>query len=571
MADHSKLNSLRETAAHQPWPEDAKAAYLSLLDLCEQLLGEQEALRAALAGKGKHGRPPRGGGSPPGGPTGGGRGGGKAAQPPAGEAPAVSRDHSSEAERRGLEPKQPWAKSGKRDQLELDREVLLREVPDLPADAVFERYEEVVVQDLLLVRQNTRFFRARYRSRSTGKSYLAPLPPGYTGQFGPGLRTLALSLAYGANVSQPLLHTFFRRAGCVISRGQVSRLVTTGLEPFVAEAQDAICAAVSATPWLQLDETRSGVRTEHGCCHVLGNALASYYRTTERGDRRSVIQALSLGRPLTYRLDDLALRYLEQSDVSQRVRRRLEELRTSAPAGEADFSRWLDLRFPALTTDHREQVLTAAALGGYYSQTEVPRVRALLTDDAAVLRGIIGEHALCWVHDARHYQQLTPTFAYQARQYRNFRRRYWKFYRRLLRYRQAPSPAQRARLERDFDRLVDETKAPTLLAECIARTRKNKAKLLLVLEHPELPLHNNAAELAVRRRVRKRDVSFGPVSAAGRAAWDTMQSLLGTVEKLGVSFWDYLRDRLHHLGAIPSLAELVQRKAALAGPTSWST
>ena len=31
----------------------------------------------------------------------------------------------------------------------------------------------------------------------------------------------------------------------------------------------------------------------------------------------------------------------------------------------------------------------------------------------------------------------------------------------------------------------------------------------MVLDHPELPLHNNASELAVRRRVRKRDVSFG--------------------------------------------------------------
>ena len=99
------------------------------------------------------------------------------------------------------------------------------------------------------------------------------------------------------------------------------------------------------------------------------------------------------------------------------------------------------------------------------------------------------------------------------------------------------------------------------LAACIARTRKNKAKLLLVLEHPELPLHNNAAELAVRRRVRKLNVSFGPVSDAGRQAWDTMQSLNGTVEKLGLSFWSYLEDRIHELHAIPPLADLVRSKA----------
>ena len=41
-----------------------------------------------------------------------------------------------------------------------------------------------------------------------------------------------------------------------------------------------------------------------------------------------------------------------------------------------------------------------------------------------------------------------------------------------------------------------------------------------MLRHPELPLHNNPAELAARRRVRKRDVSFGPRSPTGAAAWD---------------------------------------------------
>jgi len=47
------------------------------------------------------------------------------------------------------------------------------------------------------------------------------------------------------------------------------------------------------------------------------------------------------------------------------------------------------------------------------------------------------------------------------------------------------------------------------LDERIAKTRSKKAALLLVLEHPEIPLHNNASELGARRRVRKRDVSLG--------------------------------------------------------------
>jgi len=75
------------------------------------------------------------------------------------------------------------------------------------------------------------------------------------------------------------------------------------------------------------------------------------------------------------------------------------------------------------------------------------------------------------------------------------------------------------------------------------KTRAKKTSLLLVLKHPELPLHNNASELGVRRRVRKRDVSFGPRTDGGRRAWDTFMTLAETARKLDVSFYAYLHDR----------------------------
>lgn len=528
-----------------------------LLDLCAQLLAEQERLREALAAKGR-------------GPRGKGRGGGgKSPANPRGT-PGAPRDHSSEAARRGAEDKPKWAKSRKNDCLAIDRTVVLREFPDLPVDAIFVRFEEYVTQDLVLLRQNTRFLRARIRSKRTGRSYLAPLPPGYQGGFGPGIRTLALTLAYGANASMPLLHGFFTQAGCRVSRGKVCGFLTSGLTSFTAEAAAAMQAALAAHPWLQLDDTRSGVRTDSGCCHVLGNDLASYYVTTPQGDRHSVVQALFLGAPVCYRLDERAFGYLEKWGLGQRLQTRLRGMVAGAPPAEAAFARWLDLRLPTLSPDHHDQILTAAALAGYHSQQEIPRARTLLTDDAAVFHGVVDEHALCWIHDARHYQKLQPLFASHQQQLDRFRRRYWKLYRQLLEYKRHPTAARRARLEAAFDRLVDERKAPAFLAECIARTRKNRAKLLVVLDHAELPLHNNAAELAVRKRVRKRKVSFGPVSEAGQRAWDTMHSLMGTAEKLGLSFWSYVEDRMYGRNAIPALPEIIRLKAQLAPPHSWS-
>ena len=95
----------------------------------------------------------------------------------------------------------------------------------------------------------------------------------------------------------------------------------------------------------------------------------------------------------------------------------------------------------------------------------------------------------------------------------------------------------------------------------IAKTQLKKASLLLVLEHPEIPLHNNPAELAARQRVRKRDVSFGPQTADGAQAWDTFQTLTGTAKKLGVSIYHYIRDRVSQAYELPSLASLITERA----------
>jgi hypothetical protein len=94
---------------------------------------------------------------------------------------------------------------------------------------------------------------------------------------------------------------------------------------------------------------------------------------------------------------------------------------------------------------------------------------------------------------------------------------------------------------------------------------------LAVLDHPELPLHNNAAELAARQRVRKRDVSFGPRTREGTQAWDTFMSLADTTRKLGVSFYQYIHDRIRGTGMIPPLAELIAERAeALNLGASWA-
>jgi hypothetical protein len=107
--------------------------------------------------------------------------------------------HSSEQERKT--PKQ-HSKSSKNQTIKIDREQILGYPQDkLPEDAQFKGYEEVIIQDIILATDNVLFRKEKYYSALERKTYLAELPCGYEGEFGPGIKTLVISLYYGGNMT----------------------------------------------------------------------------------------------------------------------------------------------------------------------------------------------------------------------------------------------------------------------------------------------------------------------------------------------------------------------------------
>ena len=106
-------------------------------------------------------------------------------------------DHSSEQERK--EPRQR-VKRAKNATIAIDREqTLTLEPATLPPDAEFKGYEDVIVQDVVLHTDNICFHKAKYYAASTGRTYLAPLPAGYSGEFGPGIKALTLVFYYACH------------------------------------------------------------------------------------------------------------------------------------------------------------------------------------------------------------------------------------------------------------------------------------------------------------------------------------------------------------------------------------
>jgi hypothetical protein len=477
-------------------------------------------------------------------------------------------NHSSEQER--SEPKR-WHKKSKQDQLSITRTVPIDiPVSELPSDAKFKGWERYYVQELHLVTEVICYKRAKYYSASAKKTYLAPLPPGCVGHFGPNLRSTAVDLAYAGNMSHAGVHTFLSDTGILISAGQVNNLLVNGQEALHANSREVTIAGLASSVWQHTDHTPTRVNGKNQNCQVLCNPLYSAFRTAPSKDRLAILRTLLAGSPFTYLCDSAALAYLQNYRMGRRLCRRIEDLFPEQnPLSEEQFSQRLEA-MADLGPRQRKIVREALAISGYHVQTEVPVIKMLLCDDAPQFNFVTDDLSLCWVHDARNYKKLNPVVCHNRTVLNAFMTQYWKLYKALNTYRSAPTPEEAKRLEAEFDALFSTVTDYQELNERIARTRANKEQLLQVLNHPEILLHNNPAELAARRRVRKRDVSFGPRSDLGLQAWDTFMTLSETARKLGVSFLHYLQDELSEKHNRTSLADMIRLRATLLNlNTSW--
>ena len=138
---------------------------------------------------------------------------------------------------------------------------------------------------------------------------------------------------------------------------------------------------------------------------------------------------------------------------------------------------------------------------------------------------------------------------------------YWYYYSKLYDYKSSPSPKSADLLSSEFDQLFSSQTDYQQLDERILKTKLKKENLLLVLKYPQLPLHNNASELAARVLVRKRDVSLHTLSPEGTKANVTFLSIVQTCKKFGVNAYDFIFDRINHSFNLPPLAQLIEDKS----------
>jgi Transposase IS66 family len=422
----------------------------------------------------------------------------------------------------------------------------------MPAGAVFKGYADYLVQGLRITLHNTNYRRGRYQTPS-GETLLGELPIAVRGShFDPELRSYILLQYYQQHVSQPLILKQLWDFGVQISSGQLTRLLTEGYESFHAEKAELLRVGLAVSSYINVDDTAARHQGQNGYCTHIGNELFAWFASTESKSRINFLELLRVGQT-DYVIDAAARESMQQQKLPQAQLRLFAQDRVWA-----DKAGWTaQLRTLGITTERHIRIATEGALVASLFHHGVSPELVILSDDAGQFQIAGFLHGLCWVHAERTIHTLLPFSEANRAAQAAVRDQIWRFYQELKAFKRTPSEETKHTLSERFDAIFTQRTGFQTLNLALQRLHANKHELLLVLERPEIPLHNNLSENDIRDYVKKRKISATTRSEAGRAARDTFLSLKKTCQKLGLSFWHYLQDRLARTNHLPPLPLLI--------------
>ena len=448
------------------------------------------------------------------------------------------------------------AKRHKTAQLSIHEDCPIPPSQPLPPDSRFKGYRDFIVQDLKIQPHNIRY-RLEVWQTPEGEWLCGELPPTlHGGHFGPGLRAYLLYQHHHCHVTQPLLREQLLEWGIDLSVGQIDALLSDHNEPFFAEKDGLLQVGLAVSPFITVDDSGARHQGKNGYVTQIGNDLFAWFCSTESKSRINFLQLLQAGER-RYCITMEALEYAREQGLPKAPLQRLERHPTQELATAEAWKKHLDTL--GIATERHRRIATEGALLGGLLEQGLSTDLAIVSDGAgqfAILR-----HALCWVHAERLVHKLIPLNDQHRQDLARVRGEIWDLYADLKAYQRQPNPAVVTGLEARFDALFTQRTAFATLNQTLKRLHAHKSALLLVLQRPDIPLHTNGSENDIRGYVKWRKISGGTRSDLGRRCRDSFASLKKTCRKLGISFWDYLTDRIGQHGAIPPLPEIVRERA----------
>ena len=471
-------------------------------------------------------------------------------------------------------------------QLEIHETKVLRP-ENIPEGSTLKRTRSYEVQDLRIVVHNTRYLLEEWETPD-GEILSAQKPKNESqNHFGNELCAFILDQHHQCQVTQPLLYEQLREFGIDISEGQLNNILTENNHLFHQEKNEILQSALKVSSYIQVDDTGARHDGKNGYCTQIGNEFFAWFQSTENKSRINFLEILnSVYTNAGYLLNERAFEYMLVNGLPKISLEKLKNSLSTLPLCNSNVipidihlnskpseqgiknhfltkESWLDWlkKQNIVNKTHikiaTEAVLLAGALKGGLNEDLV-----ILSDDAGQFNIPFLIHALCWIHEERHIKKLIPT----TESYRTIQEKtledFWNLYRTIKEYKKNPTLEFRISIQNSFDELFKRKTGYVLLDLVLQRALIKKKELLVVLERPDIPLHNNGSKTDIREYVKRKKVSGGTRSLSGQQSRDTFASVKKTCRKLGLSFYTYLKDRLSGTFKIAKLGSLIEQVAA---------
>jgi hypothetical protein len=322
-----------------------------------------------------------------------------------------------------------------------------------------------------------------------------------------------------------LLLEQLREWGVDLSSGQLERILTEDKDAWHDEKDALLATGLQVSSQVTVDDTGARHQGKNGYTTRIGNDFFAWFQTTEHKNRINFLQLLHGEHPV-YAINDAALGYFREQSLPQPP---LTALQSAPDRVFTERPQWeAHLQALGIRTERHRRVATEGALLGGLDDKGLAEGLAIVSDDAGQFDVLT--QGLCWVHAERLIHKLIPLNEEHRADPQAIRAEIWAFYAALKADRKAPSEAVKAQLEARFDALFTRRTRYETLNQLLKRLHRHKAELLWVLDRPDVPLHTNDAENDLRDRV-------------------------------GVSFWTFITDRVSGTHALPPLPEIIQARA----------
>lgn len=426
----------------------------------------------------------------------------------------------------------------------------------VPQGSWFKGYNDFVVQGLTIKAHNI-CYRLKSYETPDGKYIAGKLPGRLKGKhFDPSLIRFILYQHYHCHVTQPLLLEQLHELDIDISKGQLSNILIENKNDFHKEKDQILATGLEVSSYVNVDDTGARHKGKNGYCTHIGNEQFSWFESTASKSRINFLKLLRADHD-DYIFNPEAIAYMRINQLPQKVLSAITANPDMCLANESGWNDFLTAR--GIVSPRHIKIATEGALIGSIMEHGISDNLVIVSDDAGQFNVLT--HALCWIHANRTIEKVIPFTEQAKKDLAGIKDHIWELYQGLKNYRENPTASDKKSLESAFDDIFTTCTSSQMLNLALNRIYKNKPELLLVLNRPDIPLHNNSAENAIREYVKRRKISGSTRSEAGRQCRDTFTSLKKTCRKLGLSFWQYLQDRLENTRRIADLSDLIRKQS----------